>query len=220
MREFPTTAVAVLAASSLLAASCATFPVTGVPATGQPLGIHYESSTHGYMTTEKVGEVQYRGAAGENLGTAGIYQDKAVVYHRLDWVPIQGNTVISDEDFFRIAGDREAAAEVHAHDRTGKIVNRVGWAIALAGLGLIGASFAVHNRRFADEGMGVVAVGGITAYVGKGYFDADQHAVPLGHAKAVAEAYNARLPPRPSTIPTSSTPPPPRPAASAPASQP
>src|SRR5262245_63946842 len=46
---------------------CASLPTTGVRPTGEPLGFDFETSQHGYMTSEKVGEVQYRGAAGQNL---------------------------------------------------------------------------------------------------------------------------------------------------------
>jgi hypothetical protein len=177
----------------ILGTGCATLPKTGVKATGEPLSFDTGSSVHGYLTTEKVGEVEYRDQGGRNIGSADVYRQKAVTYRKFEWKPKQGNTSLSDEDFFRIAGESRAADEIHSHDQSAWIINRVGLGVVLVGLGLLGGSFATKDTRLGGIGLGLVTVGGITAYVGGNRLAPDEHVLPYDRAKLTADEYNEKL---------------------------
>jgi hypothetical protein len=172
---------------------CASLPVTGVRPTGEPLGFDFETSQHGYITSEKVGEVQYRGPGGQNLGHADIIRNKQVTYQKLEWTPKQGKLAISDEDFFRIAGLPENADNIHAKVMHGFIASRVGMALAAIGLGLLGVGIARHDQRLGGSGLLLTAVGGITVGVGGHALNPRNHVYPLDEARSAANAYNQTL---------------------------
>ncbi len=188
-----TKSVNTLALALAACVGCASLPTTGVKATGEPLGFDLETSQHGYITQEKVGEVQYRGAAGQNLGSASIYRDKQVTYQKLEWTPKQGKTQLSDEDFFRIAGLPDNSDNIHAKVMHGYIASRVGLAIAVIGLGLLGVGLWRHDQRFSGGGLGLTAVGGITVGIGGHALNPRNHIYPLSEAESAANAYNQTL---------------------------
>ena len=172
---------------------CGSLPITGVKPTGEPLGFDFETSQHGYITSEKVGEVKYRGAGGQNLGRAEIYRDKQVTYQKLEWTPKQGSLPISDEDFFRIAGLPDNADQIHSKVTRAWITSRVGIAVAVIGLGLLGAGLWRHDQRMSGAGLGLTAVGGITTGVGGHWLNPKNHVFPLREAESAANAYNQTL---------------------------
>jgi hypothetical protein len=173
--------------------ACASMPKTGVAPTGERLGFDTGTSKHGYMTTEKVGDVQYRDASGRSTGSAGVYRDKQVVYTKFEWTPKQGSTQLSDEDFFRIAGDGEAADAVHKQVSKGWLISRTGYVLAAVGLGMLAASFPLHKASMTTSGLIFGAAGGITIGVGGRYLDPGNHLFPFSRAKAAADGYNSRL---------------------------
>jgi hypothetical protein len=172
---------------------CASLPITGVKPTGEPLGFDFETSQHGYITSEKVGEVKVRTAGGQNAGSAAIYRDKQVTYQKLEWTPKQGKLPISDEDFFRIAGLPDNADTIHSKVMHGYVASRVGLAIAVIGLGLLGAGLVRHDQRMSGGGLLLTAVGGITVGVGGHALNPKNHVFPLGEAESAANAYNQTL---------------------------
>jgi hypothetical protein len=182
-----------LAVIALAACDGCALPVTGVKPTGEPLGFDFETTQHGYITSEKVGEVKYRGAGGQNLGSASIYRDKQVTYRKLEWTPKQGTTPISDEDFFRIAGLPDNADNIHSKVMHGYIARRVGLAVAVIGLGLLGAGLWRHDSRLSGGGLGLTAVGGITIGIGGRPLNPRNHVYPLSEAESAANAYNQTL---------------------------
>jgi len=183
--------IAVIALAACV--GCASLPTTGVRATGEPLGFDFETSQHGYMTSEKVGEVKVRTAGGQNAGSASIYRDKQVTYQKLEWTPKQGKTGISDEDFFRIAGLPDNADTIHSKVMHGFIASRVGLAIAVIGLGLLGAGLVRHDQRLSGGGLLLTAVGGITVGIGGHALNPKNHVFPLNEAESAANAYNQTL---------------------------
>lgn len=106
---------------------CATLPVTGANATGERLSVFEGFATTSGVRREKVGEVEDTNAVGTPVGKADVYQDRAVTTSRPIWFPRQGRARLEDEDFFRRAGDAEAATDVHAARERGVLLNRVGW---------------------------------------------------------------------------------------------
>jgi hypothetical protein len=193
-RNMKTNTAGSLAVAALAACvGCASLPVTGVKPTGEPLGFDFETSQHGYMTSEKVGEVQYRGAAGQNLGHADIIRNKTVTYQKLEWTPRQGKTAISDEDFFRIAGLPDNADNIHAKVMHGFIASRVVMVVAAIGLGLLGVGLARHDQRMSGGGLLLTTVGGITVGVGGHALNPRNHVYPLDEAQSAANAYNQTL---------------------------
>jgi len=181
---------------------CATNPATGRHATGQPLGLQTEAEHFAYNQQQKVGEVQYRDAAGRSAGSANVYETKRISGTVLHWRPTQGGTVIDDQDFFRIAGDDNAAADIEDHRRQGVAMNRVGWALMAIGAGGIGATSA-----FMDETQGVgrnlagasalsLIIGGLWAYAGYHRMKPESHLFEIGRARVAARRYNDTLTPQ------------------------
>jgi len=191
MRTNTTGSIAVAALAACV--GCASLPVTGVKPTGEPLGFDFETTQHGYMTSEKVGEVQYHGAGGQNLGHADIIRDKKVTYQKLEWTPKQGKTPLSDEDFFRIAGLPDNADDIHSKVMHGYIASRVGLAVAAIGLGLLCVGVVRHDQRMSGGGLLLTAVGGITVGIGGRPLNPRNHVYPLEEAQSAANAYNQTL---------------------------
>ena len=189
----PNTAGSMAVVALAACVGCASLPTTGVRATGEPLEFDFETSQHGYMTSQKVGEVQYRGAGGQNLGRAEVYRNKQVTYQKLEWTPKQGKLPISDEDFFRIAGLPDNADTIHSKVMNGYIASRVGLAIAVIGLGLLGVGIARHDQRMSGGGLLLTAGGGITVGIGGHALNPRNHVFPLDEARSAANAYNQTL---------------------------
>jgi hypothetical protein len=188
---------AVVAVAAMALSGCAY--VHGIPPlaqpTGEPLALDVRHDVHSYMTQEKVAEVSYQGANGQSAGRAEIFRDKKVTYTKLEWRPRQGATPISDESLFRIAGDPDAADAIHDRYRSGWIVSRAGSLVTAVALGLLGASFPLHNARMGRTGLILLPVGGITAGVGFAYLSPDDHLFPYDRAEMAVRAYNKALPP-------------------------
>jgi hypothetical protein len=181
------------------AAGCATNPATGLPATGQVLGVQTEAEHFAYQQQQKVGEVQYHDSAGRAAGSAGIYQTNVVHGTKIHWRPTQGGTVIDDQDFFRIAGDTASEQEVQEYRRQGTALNRVGWGLTLLGAGGIGATSAFMDetsgtgRKLAGVSALSLIIGALWVYAGHYRMGTDVHAVELDKAREAAKRYNETL---------------------------
>ena len=96
-----------------LTTACASMqPKSGVAPNGEPLSIETWTSTRKETVSEKVGESDHYDSDGNYMGTSEQYQDKTVTHSSFHWQPMQGDTPISDEDFWRISGN--AAKADHA----------------------------------------------------------------------------------------------------------
>jgi len=189
---------------TLLAAGClfgcATNPATGIAATRQPLGVKVEREDVAWREQQKVGEVQYVDAAGRNAGSANVYQTKVVHAVKLNWSPTQGGAVIDDQDFFRIARDDRAVAEIEDARANAKLLNRVGFGLFLVGAG--GIAYAEHGDTENKTVRTIGGVGVLTALTGAlwmyyGYYRtrSDHHLMELERAREAADRYNATLKP-------------------------
>lgn len=132
-----------------LATGCRTMPITGTTATGQPLST--------------------------GMGSATYYNDNLErrTAHAFDGY-YQGAQKVDEEDFFRIAGDTQAADEVHAARARARFFQPVGVGLLVAGASAlgVGAVLAVLNPPPADDSMqspqsaAMLQTGLITAAIG------------------------------------------------------
>lgn len=165
-------------ASAVLSSTwgCAHLPHTGAEATGEALDVEVNTQTYTYTTQTKVGEVVNRDSYGNVVGTAEIYENRTGFYDVRRWQAFQGEMPIDDQDFFRIAGDVEAANHIAAYRRSGVTMNRIGvglliggGALALAGLLLLPTlttKDAYGIARTPSWPTYVMGAGGITLSVG------------------------------------------------------
>jgi hypothetical protein len=188
----------VLAASCLF--GCATNPATGIAASGQPLGINTETEGIAWRERQKVAEIQYVDAAGNNAGSASLYETRVVNAIKLHWWPTQGGAVIDDQDFFRIARDDRAVAEIEDYRTRAKWLNRVGFGLFALGAG--GIAYSEHRDAESTTmrtigGVGVLAAltGALWIYYGYYRTRSDDHVMGLERAREAANRYNATLKP-------------------------
>lgn len=205
--------IAPLLASAALSLGCATLPMTGVPATGEPLLADVTSERVNYVGQERVGEVVSKDASGNVIGRSEVYEDKMMSANITRWQVFQGNNKIDDEDFFRIGGDIQAADQIAARRDRAVVTNRVGWALLGVGLAAVAGGFILRSALTEEEKTGGVTTttpwipgqyiaggGALVALVG-GYLAFYSNAVahlehPLDdprRAKRVERGYNKRL---------------------------
>ena len=179
---------------------CATNPATGIAASGQPLGIKTEAEHVAWREQQKVGEIQFVDAAGNNAGSASAYQTRVVNAVKLHWWPTQGGPVIDDQDFFRIARDDRAVAEIEDYRTRAKWLNRVGFGMFALGAGGIayaerGDTESRTTRIVGGAGVLVALTGALWIYYGYYRTRSSDHVMELERAREAANRYNATLKP-------------------------
>lgn len=181
-----------------LVTGCLSVPTAqGIPATGEPLAVASEALTQETTTAHQVGT-----ATTDSGGTVGIYEiEKHHSVVDVDWTVSQGNSPIDDEDFFRIAGDRDAADDVQSHRSHARWFNRISL-VALAG-GLV-TSLIGGMEMDSSSGQALFAAGTLLDIAGcygliysmHAMSGSNAHGVSLQRAVDAANRYNAALPPR------------------------
>ena len=83
-------------------------PRGGAVASGAPLAVVDDVKVWTTTSKEKVAETEYTDSDGRAIGRSATYQDKTTVHTAKIWYPVQGTEQLSDEDFFRIAGDQRS----------------------------------------------------------------------------------------------------------------
>lgn len=144
--------IAPFIAMAALTTGCAHLPKTGTAANGQALFVDVNTENIQYVGKVKAGETVLKDANGNVVGTAESYEDKLMSYNITTWQTFQGEDKLDDEDFFRIAGDTQAADQIHdgrdravSLNRAGFVVLGVGLAAAIAGLVIRSAAAAPVN---------------------------------------------------------------------------
>jgi hypothetical protein len=168
-------------------------PTKRVVATGEPLAVVDDIKF--FTTTEKVAETVHKDSAGTTIGTSDTFAQRTLAMPV--WYPAQGNQKLADEDFFRIAGDEQALAEVIGQRESGRAWNRRGWlTIGISGGVLVGGLFLPSDGAKAivttSSLLGMTA-GGFMIYKGHEMLDPDNHAVDRSVAERAARDYNAEL---------------------------
>lgn len=182
--------------------ACMIFPdaqrpkMAAVP-TGEPVAVVDDVKVWTTTSKEKVGETVYKDSSGQTYATADRYEDKTEVHSMKIWYPVQGTSQLSDEEFFKITGDKPALDETMALRDSGKKWNTRG-KITL-GLGAVGfiASWFVPNpigRTALMAGGGLAMSGGwYMMYWGAKQMDPESHAVDRSIAERAARNYNQQL---------------------------
>jgi hypothetical protein len=139
-----TRSIAPLVAMAALSVGCATLPKTGVQANGEPLYVDVTSENVQYDAKVKTGDVVHRDSRGNVIGSSEAYEDKMMSYNITRWAAFQGEEKLDDEDFFRIAGDNQAADQIHNMRNRAVAMNRVGWIMLGVGVGAAITGLALY----------------------------------------------------------------------------
>jgi hypothetical protein len=198
MRLFIIASCAALGACMLPAQS----PKTGAVPTGEPLAVVDDVKVWTTTYKEKVAETEYKDETGRVIGTGTVYQDKTAVHTMPIWYPVQGREQLSDEDFFKIAGDQKALDETEALRARGRSWNHGGMIAGGAGIVGIVAGYLVTYLAPSTNPVGTIMVYGGLLTTAAGYSAAaygarmlnpETHAVDHSVAERAALQYNARL---------------------------
>ncbi|HLM73224.1 MAG TPA: hypothetical protein VK459_11050 [Polyangiaceae bacterium] len=209
-RAWTTAAAPILACAGLFAGGCAHLPPTGAKATGEPLVVNTRTDHETVVIQQKVGEVTHRTSSGRYVGTSAIYENQTVALPDLVyWQVFQGKEKLDDQDFFRIGGDADAAAEIAAMRDNGVTLNRVGIVIfalgsaaAVSGLVLMrtertgsytNATSPLWTAAIAYGGLFTAVTGGSMALYGRSKTKREHPIDDPERAKRVAEKYNASI---------------------------
>jgi len=130
-------------------------------------------------------------AASHAEGTLGTGEPLKVEWNTFR----QGNTPIDEQDFYQIAGDRDAVDDVGAYRGHGVFMNRVGAVLAMIGAAAL-VTYAASGDGPKREASGplilALPIGGITAIMGSQRLDRARH-LPEWRAREAAARYNARV---------------------------
>lgn len=178
-----------------LTTACASMqPKSGVAPTGEPLSLDTWTSTRKETISEKVGESDHYDADGNYMGTSEQYRDKTVTHSSFHWQPMQGSTPLSDEDFWRIAGDAAKAEKARKYRRNGAAMAVAGGVGLVAGTALALAGPLSGDRFGETQKLGMYVGGGMLASAGGFSFafgfkrlKLDGHPFGYGEAKAAIE---------------------------------
>jgi hypothetical protein len=171
---------------------CAASP-KHVVATGEQLDVVDDIKL--YTTQEKVAETVHKDSAGGTIGTSDTYAER--VHASPIWYGVQGNQKLADEDFFRIAGDKEGLDATLALRQSGHRWKKIGWGTILGSCGVVvGDLFVPEGGAQALIGLGALLAGSAGALMvvyGDSKLNPDNHAVDRSLAERAARQYNATL---------------------------
>ncbi|MBL8610367.1 MAG: hypothetical protein JNL38_23725 [Myxococcales bacterium] len=193
-------------------AGCASLPEPKAQPTGEPLSVREKTVHYTYQTKEKVGEVEHKDSTGRSIGKSDVYANRTHHGSYQVWSGFQGNQPVSDDDFYRIAKDERASAEIKSSREFGVTLNRVGLGVLAAGVASAAAGFALRSSDGSNTapnilmygGVFMVPVGGILAYLGAAKSGAE-HPLDQGRAEQAASRYNSTLDDVGTTAVTSAT---------------
>jgi hypothetical protein len=158
-------------------------PVTGVRATGEPLGVFKDSRVELTPTVVVVDPL-----------LANAHEVRLVASSTPVWYPLQGDTRLVDEDFFAIAGDTEALAATKRMRDRGALWNRRGKYAMVGGAIVAVGGFFVPNRYVRSTAIvgGLVGISGgfVLAFWGDRQMSPELHAVDRSVAERAARRYN------------------------------
>lgn len=166
-------------------------------ATGEPLAVVDDVKVWTTSYQEKVGEAEYHDENGNKIGSASIYENRTQVHTQPIWYPVQGRAQLADEDFFRIAGDKQSLAETVAMRENGRKWRNRGIITLGGGIAAMIGSYFVPNagaRIALTLGGSVATLGGYyMTYWGAHQLNPETHAVDRSVADRAAIQYNQQL---------------------------
>lgn len=172
-------------------------PQGGAVPTGEPLAVVDDVKVWTTTYKEKVAEAEYQDENGHKIGSAAVYEDRTQVHTMPVWYPVQGRQQLADEDFFRIAGDREHEQETLAMRANGHKWHKRGIITLGASVVAMIGSYFVPN-----PGLRTGLVLATTVGIGAGYYmtywgahqmNPETHAVDRSFAERAAMQYNQQL---------------------------
>ena len=195
------TSLTLAALSSLALGACilpnSNTPKSGAVPTGEQLAIVDDVKVWTETHKEKVGETEYKDADGNVVGTGTTYADKTETHAMKIWYPVQGAEQLSDEDFFRIAGDQQALDATLKMRESGAKWHKRGLITMGAGAVAVVASFFIDNsaaKTILGAGGGLAVLGGYYAsWWGATEMNPETHAVDRSLADQAARRYNDGL---------------------------
>ena len=171
-------------------------PHAAVP-TGEQLAVVDDLKVWTETHKEKVAETEYKDADGNVVGTGSVYADKTETHAMKIWYPVQGAEQLSDEDFFRIAGDQAALDETLRMRERGARWHKRGIYGMIGGGAAMVASWFIDNataKTVLGVGGGLTLLGGYYAsYWGAMQMNPETHAVDRSVADQAARRYNDGL---------------------------
>lgn len=189
--------------------ACASVPPSVARPTGEPLSVRERTQTDLVTEKVKVGEVEHKTTSGQTYAKSDVYQNQTRAVSYQVWKSYQGDAPISDDDLYRISGDRKAEEEVASSRDTGVTMNHVGLGLLAAGVaGLVGGYVIASQAKTEADGSGgftsspgmyvvygsslVAGVGGVLTWLGASKARAE-HPLDQDRARAAAADYNRRL---------------------------
>ncbi len=172
-------------------------PKSGAVASGAQLNVVDDVKVWTTKEKEKVGETEYTDENGHAIGKGTTYAEKEVQHTQKIWYPVQGTEQLSDEDFFKIAGDQKAFDDTVSMRVDGKKWQHRGIGTMIGGgVGMIASFFIpVPAVKLGLSVLGGLALGGgyYMSWYGAHEMNPETHAVDRSIADRAANQYNAHL---------------------------
>ena len=172
-------------------------PQSGVVPSGEPLAVVDDVKVWTTTYKEKVAEAEYRDDTGKKVGSAAIYEDRTQVHTAKIWYPVQGSQQLADEDFFRIAGDKQSLDETLQMRENGRKWRTRGYITMGASIVALVAGYFIDivPVRVGLSIAGAVGLGSgyYMAFWGAHQLNPETHAVDRSVADRAARQYNQNL---------------------------
>jgi hypothetical protein len=114
-------------------AGCLPNPATGVPSNGQPLRVRYSTGVGSYVSNDVTSTDVHTDSQG-NQSTTEHYTPVEHSYRWHDWKYLQGREELDEQDYYRIAGDRDAEKRIADIRASASLKMKIGVPLAVAGL--------------------------------------------------------------------------------------
>ena len=179
-------------------------PKPGAAASGEPLLVVDRVQTWTTTTKEKVGEGVVKDVDGNTIGTVDEYEERRHLHSQNVWYGYQGQQLLADEDFFRIAGDVQAVEATERAHRAALARNRGGNVAMVVGCVALVVGVTLELADSNDPTMLAIGltsgIAGTVALLGGWYLarsgaemmEPDRHAVDRAQAERDAIQYNRR----------------------------
>jgi hypothetical protein len=151
-------AVLSLSVAGVTLVACAHDPARHLTPTGVAPRVAVDVEVRNVYRTEHVGTATERDKNGNVVGTTDLTQTRSVGRERYvaGFQLMRGEDAIDERDYYHLAGDDKAAAQLDAYRHRGVIYNRIG--LGLAAVGAVGLVAMV-------AGDGAIKKAGSTAFV-------------------------------------------------------
>jgi hypothetical protein len=168
------TSLSKLAVAALSMAGCAANPATGVAANGDPLRVQYATGTGTYTSNDVVGTDVHSDADGNVVGQTDHYQAVEHSFQWNDWKFFQGAAELDEQDYYRLAGDRDAVDHIAQIRDSAATKQKIGVPVMVAGLAVALAANLMSSANGASSltttgyvaGSTLATVGGLVWYWG------------------------------------------------------